>query len=71
MSMLEAAAMGMYHPRSWTEEEEMRALLLWKLGGKRSAEINHRARGDPSLTTLRSLSFAPWTRHPFSCTANN
>jgi hypothetical protein len=51
--------MGVYHPQGWTEEEEMRALLLWRLGGKRTAEINHRARGDPSLTTLRSLSFAP------------
>lgn len=59
MAMMEAAAVGVYHPRSWTEEEEMRAILLWRLGGKRSAEINHRARGDPSLTTLRSLSFAP------------
>ena len=29
----EAAAQGIYSPKSFTEEEDMRALLLWRLGG--------------------------------------
>jgi hypothetical protein len=41
MSKLEAAAMGVYHLQGWTEEEEMRALLLWRLGGKRTVKINY------------------------------
>lgn len=36
-----AAAEGYYNPKSFTEEEDMKALLLWKLGGNRVAEINH------------------------------
>jgi len=35
-----AAAEGYYNPKSFTEED-MKALLLWKLGGNRVAEINH------------------------------
>jgi hypothetical protein len=27
------AAEGYYNPKSFTEEEDMKALLLWKLGG--------------------------------------
>ena len=36
-----AAAEGYYNSKSFTEEEDMKALLLWKLGGNRVAEINH------------------------------
>ena len=35
------AAEGYYNPKSFTEEEDMKALLLWKLGGNQVAEINH------------------------------
>jgi hypothetical protein len=35
------ATEGYYNPKSYTEEEDMKALLLWKLGGNRVAEINH------------------------------
>lgn len=59
MEMFEAAAEGVYHPKNYTERDELRALLLWRLSGTRVAQINHRARGDPSLTKLRSLSFTP------------
>ena len=59
MASLEAAAQGNYHPKNFTEEEAMRALLSWRLGGNRLAHINHRSRDDPSLTYLRRISFTP------------
>ncbi|TFK71092.1 hypothetical protein BDN72DRAFT_856481 [Pluteus cervinus] len=59
LAMYEDAARGVYHPRGWTEEQDMRALLLFKLGGNRIAHINHRAHGDPSVTYLRSRSTIP------------
>lgn len=54
-----AAAEGHYHPKSFTEEEDMKALLLWKLGGNRVAQINHRANGAPSVSYLRTRSTVP------------
>ena len=41
LSSYMVAAEGYYNPKSFTEEEDMKALLLWKLGGNRVAEINH------------------------------
>ena len=37
----------------------MKALLLWKLGGNRVAEINHRANNAPSVSYLRTRSTFP------------
>ena len=37
----------------------MKALLLWKLGGNRIAQINHRASGAPSISYLRTRSTIP------------
>ena len=54
-----AAAEGYYNPKSFTEEEDMKALLLWKLGGNRVAEINHRANLAPSVSYLRTRSTIP------------
>jgi hypothetical protein len=54
-----AAAEGFYSPKSFTEEEDMKALLLWKLGGNRVAEINHRANNAPSVSYLRMRSTVP------------
>jgi hypothetical protein len=54
-----AAAEGYYNPKSFTEEEDMKALLLWKLGGNRVAEINHRANNAPSVLYLRTRSTVP------------
>jgi hypothetical protein len=54
-----AAAEGHYRPKSFSEEEDMKALLLWKLGGNRVAQINHRANGAPSVSYLRSRSTVP------------
>ena len=33
LALYMAAAEGYYNPKSFTEEEDMKALLLWKLGG--------------------------------------
>src|SRR5271155_4708451 len=54
-----AAAEGYYNPKSFTEEEDMKALLLCKLGGNRVAEINHRANHAPSVSYLRTRSTVP------------
>ena len=45
-----AAAEGYYNLKSFTEEEDMKALLLWKLGGNRVAEINHQANNALSIS---------------------
>jgi hypothetical protein len=54
-----AAAEGHYKPQSFTEEEAMKALLIWKLAGNRVANINHRANAAPSVSYLRSFSRVP------------
>ena len=59
LALYVAAAEGHYHPRSFTKEEDMKVLLLWKLGGNRIAQINHRASGAPSVSYLRSRSTMP------------
>ena len=59
LALYMAAAEGYYNPNSFTEEEDMKALLLWKLGGNRVAEINHRANHAPSVSYLRTRSTVP------------
>jgi hypothetical protein len=62
------AAEGIYKPKDYQEEDYMRGLLLWKLGGDRIAAIAHRALGLPSITTLRNHSriqpIVPSPGHP-------
>ena len=41
LALYMAAAEGYYNPKNFTEEEDMKTLLLWKLDGNRVAEINH------------------------------
>ncbi|KAF7371921.1 hypothetical protein MVEN_00049800 [Mycena venus] len=53
------AARGVYHPRDYTEEDDLRGVLVWKLGGNRLADLAHRALGLPSRTTLRSRLTVP------------
>ncbi|TEB34890.1 hypothetical protein FA13DRAFT_1588332, partial [Coprinellus micaceus] len=54
------AASGLYKPKDYQEEDYMRAIVLWKLGGDRIATIAHRAFGAPSVTTLQNqLSIPP------------
>ncbi|KAG6819331.1 hypothetical protein H0H93_012840 [Arthromyces matolae] len=55
ITMYEAAATGVYQPRSYTERDDMRALLL----GNRIAQIAHRALNLPGLTTIRRRSIMP------------
>jgi hypothetical protein len=61
-SLIEAylnAGAGVYRPRGYTEEEDMKNLLIWRLSGNRVAQINHRANGAQSITYLRSRSTVP------------
>ncbi|KAG6835458.1 hypothetical protein H0H93_001265, partial [Arthromyces matolae] len=50
------AARHVYHPKSYTEEDDLRGILFWRIGGPRCAEIAHRALGLPSISTLRRRS---------------
>jgi hypothetical protein len=59
LASLDAAAQGLYRPRTYTEKEDMRALLIWRLGGTRVAHINHRSQDAPSVSYLRSRSIVP------------
>ena len=54
-----AAAKDHCNPKSFTEEEDMKVILMWRLGGNRVAEINHRANQAPSVTYLRTRSTVP------------
>lgn len=54
-----AAAQGRYRLRSYTEEEDMYFLLIWRLSGNRVAGINHRSGIGPSVSYLRSRSIVP------------
>lgn len=48
------AALMMYRPKSFEEEDYARGVLLLKLGGDRIAEIAHRCLATPGISTLRS-----------------
>ena len=52
-----AAAQGHYRPNSYTEEEDMRALLIWRLAGNRVAGIYQKSQGGPSVRS-RSIVLA-------------
>ena len=54
-----AAAHGHYRPKSYSEEEDMNALLIWRLSGNRVAGINQRSHGAPSVLYLRTRSIVP------------
>jgi hypothetical protein len=59
LDLYDRAAQQIYHPRNYTEEDELRGLLLWRLGGARIAGIAHRALNLPSLSTLRRRTIIP------------
>jgi hypothetical protein len=59
LDLYDRAAKRVYHPRNYTEEDDLRGLLLWRLGGARVAGIAHRALNLPSLTTLRRRTLIP------------
>jgi len=59
LDLYDRAAKQVYHPRNYTEEDDLRGLLLWRLGGARVAEIAHHALNLPSLSTLRRCAIIP------------
>ena len=61
-SMLETikrAATGTYHPKGYTEEDDLQALLFLRLGGARVADIAHHIFGTPSARTIRTRTSVP------------
>lgn len=63
---------GVYKLKSFIEEEDMKALILWKLSRNCVAEINHQYNRMQRVSYLRTLSTAPPQLSPFnvSCIAN-
>ena len=59
LDLHDRAARQVYHPRNYTEEDDLRGLLLWRLGGARVAGIAHCALNLPSLSTLRRRTLIP------------
>lgn len=59
LASLEAATQGLYRPKSFMEEEDMRALLFWRLGGNRVANIYQCSLNGPSVSYLRRRSIVP------------
>ncbi|KDR65073.1 hypothetical protein GALMADRAFT_162490 [Galerina marginata CBS 339.88] len=59
LNLYERAAQKLYRPRNYTEEDYLRGLLLWRLGGARLAGIGHRALGLPSDSSLRRRKVLP------------
>ena len=53
------AAQKVYRTQNYTEEDALRGLLLWCLGGARVAGIAHRALNLPSLSMLRRRTILP------------
>jgi hypothetical protein len=53
LEQVKAAAIGVYKVKSFTEQERMLAMLLWRLGGDRVGHIAQCALGTPSVGTLR------------------
>ncbi|KAJ7064061.1 hypothetical protein C8F01DRAFT_1022169, partial [Mycena amicta] len=59
LSSYDRAARGLYKPKSYTEEDHLRTVLFWRMGGNRLADLAHRALGLPSTSTVRRHISAP------------
>ncbi|KAJ6449137.1 hypothetical protein C8R45DRAFT_947588 [Mycena sanguinolenta] len=59
LSLHDEAARGFYKPKDYTEEDDLRGVLFWKMGGNRLADLAHHSLGLPSRTTLRSRLTVP------------
>ena len=59
LNLYERAAQKLYLLRNYTEEDYLRGLLLWRLGGARLAGIGHRALNLPSESSLRRRKVLP------------
>ena len=53
IDLYDRAAQKVYRAQNYTEEDALRGLLLWRLGGARVASIAHKSLGLPSQSTLR------------------
>ncbi|KAH8991292.1 hypothetical protein EDB92DRAFT_1995091 [Lactarius akahatsu] len=63
---LNKAGRGIYHPKGFSEEEDLQALLFLRLGGQRVAEIAHRMFGIPTPSTVRRRTMIP----PLICSSS-
>ncbi|THV02721.1 hypothetical protein K435DRAFT_817593 [Dendrothele bispora CBS 962.96] len=60
LALYEEAAQRVYKPQSYTEEQIMKELLLWRLGGVQVSSMAHRMLGLPGMTMkLRAHSTIP------------
>ncbi|KAJ6623827.1 hypothetical protein B0H10DRAFT_2213199 [Mycena sp. CBHHK59/15] len=59
LTTYDKAVEGVYHTKSYTEQDDLRGVLLWKLAGNRVADFAHRALGLPSRTTLAKRTTVP------------
>ena len=59
LDMYDWAAQHVYHPRNYTEEDDLRGLLLWRLGGAQVAGITHHSLNLSSLSTLHRRTITP------------
>jgi len=59
LELLDAAAKGVYKPKSYSEKEAMMSLILLRLGGGRLASFGQKALGLPSRGTLGTRAIVP------------
>lgn len=59
LKMHNDAAQTVYRTRTFTEEDQLRGRLLWRLGGARVADIGFKSLALPSLRTLRKMDLMP------------
>ena len=59
IDLYDCVAQQVYHPQNYTEEDELRGLLLWWLGGAQIAGIAHCALNLPFLHTIQSQTIVP------------
>ncbi|KAI9433400.1 hypothetical protein H4582DRAFT_1819930 [Lactarius indigo] len=66
LDLVRKAGRGIYHPKGFSEDEDLQALLFLRLGGQRVAEIAHRMFGIPAPSTVRRRTMIP----PLICSSS-
>ncbi|KZP23239.1 hypothetical protein FIBSPDRAFT_737825, partial [Athelia psychrophila] len=59
LDLINRAAEGTYHPKSFDDEDDARGMLMLILGGGRVADIAHHAYRSPAASTLRRHDTTP------------
>ncbi|KAH9165187.1 hypothetical protein EDB89DRAFT_1858599 [Lactarius sanguifluus] len=59
LDLVRKAVHGLYHPKGYTEEEDLQTLLFLRLGGQRVANIAHHIFGIPAPSTVRRRTMIP------------